>query len=161
MKKYKNFEVVLSTAWGNFLISDAYLELPENNYCDIVKDDDHNTRPNICNSIILEWRKDNYLGWRKEPKDKMCLGYAVWGDVCRFIKWNEEHDERHQINIESLQLHQVVLTPHAHKVQLMWIFTDPVGTERTLRGLLNTPRKLAVSGEIMATWPDDEFTVYF
>lgn len=76
-------------------------------------------------------------------------------------KWHEEHDEHHQINIESLQLHQVVLTPHAHKVQLMWIFTDPVGTERTLRGLLNTPRKLAVSGEIMATWPDDEFTVYF
>lgn len=157
MKKFKRFEVVLSTSWGNFLLSDASLKLPESKYIDILAD----KRQKICNSIVLEWNKDNYLGLRKECKGKICLGYAVWGDVCRFIKWNEENDERHQIDIESLQLHQVILTPHAEKVQLMWIFTDSVGTERTLRGLLNTPRKLAVAGEMTATWPDDEFTVYF
>lgn len=161
MKKFKRFEVVLNTSWGNFLLSDASMKLPNNNYCDILSDDERNLRREICNSIVLEWNKDNYLGLHKECKGKICLGYAVWGDVCRFIEWNEEHDERYQIDIESLQLHQVVLTPHAEKVQLMWVFTDPVGTERTLRGLLNTPSKLAASGEVMATWPDDEFTVYF
>lgn len=160
MKKYKNFEVVLNTDWGSFCLSDATLELPENQYHDILTDN-NNVRHDLCNSIVLEWKHDNYLGFRKERKGRMCLGYAIWGDVYRFIKWNQEHDERHQINIESLQLHQVVLTPHANKVQLMWIFTDPVGTDRTLRGLLNTTRKFPTSEGIMATWPDDEFTVYF
>lgn len=162
MKKYKNFEVVIQTAWGSFLLSDATLELPENKYGDVLKDGDRNVRHEICNGIVLEWCKDNYLGFSdKQPKGRMCLGYAIWGDVCRFLKWNQEHDEHHQIDIESLQLHQVVLTPHANKVQLMWIFTDPVGTDRTLRGLLNSTEELFACKDVIATWPDDEFNVYF
>lgn len=156
MKKYKDFSVVLHTALGPFLISDASLTLPKDKYGDILTDD-ADVRHKICNSIVLEWPQ-LFCGWNKRPSiGRMCLGYAIWGDVMRFVKWNKEHDERHQIKIESLELHQVILTPHANKVQMHWLFNGG----RSLLGLPNTPQNLYVCGDTMATWPDDEFTVYF
>lgn len=156
MEKYKNFEVILRTAWGDFLLSDATLELPKNKYSDILSDDD-NTRHAICNNIILKWKRQSVEYSPGAATELMCLGYAIWGDIHRFIKWNKQNDERHQIKIETLQLHQVILEPHINKVQLRWLFNDG----RTLNGLPNTLRDLAVCDGVTATWPDDEFTVYF
>lgn len=156
MKKYKIFEVILRTGWGDFLLSDATLELPENKYSDILSDD-RELRHTLCNNIVLKWKRQSIEYSPGAATSMMCLGYAIWGDIHRFIKWNKENDERHQIKIETLQLHQVILTPHLNKVQLRWIFNG----ERTLNGLPNSPTDLAVCEGIPATWPDDEFTVYF
>lgn len=152
MKKYKIFEVILRTGWGDFLLSDATLELPENKYSDMLSDDFE-----LCNKIVLKWKRQSVEYSPGAATSMMCLGYAILGDIHRFIKWNKEHDERHQIKIETLQLRQVILTPHLNKVQLRWLFNEG----RLLNGLPNTPTDLAVCDGISATWPDDEFTVYF
>lgn len=152
MKKYKIFEVILRTGWGDFLLSDATLELPENKYSDMLSDDFE-----LCNKIVLKWKRQSVKYSPGDATSMMCLGYAILGDIHRFIKWNKEHDERHQIKIETLQLRQVILTPHLNKVQLRWLFNEG----RVLNGLPNTPTDLAVCDGISATWPDDEFTVYF
>ena len=156
MKKYKIFEVILRTGWGDFLLSDATLELPENKYSDMLSKDD-DMRYTICNNIVLKWKRQSVKYSSGAATSMMCLGYAILGDIHRFIKWNKEHDERHQIKIETLQLRQVILTPHLNKVQLRWLFNEG----RVLNGLPNTPTDLAVCDGISATWPDDEFTVYF
>ena len=159
MEKYKRFEIILHTAWGDMLLSDAKLDLPKGEYVDILTED-HDKHERLANAIKLTWVAGT--GWKGEPITKnIFLGCAVWGDVQRFVKWNNEHDERHQINLDSVRLHKVHLTPHANKVQLEWMFLDPVGTARVLIGLPNSLSTMSVFNGQLGAWPDDEFTVYF
>lgn len=77
MKKYKDFSVVLHTALGPFLISDASLTLPKDKYGDILTDDD-DVRHKICNSIVLEWPQLFGAGINVHPS-VVCVSATLYG----------------------------------------------------------------------------------
>lgn len=123
-----NLSVYFETMLGNIVVDGRI----ETNFADYVgKLNEKDTFKEIVCSLFIKTQ----IAGSPRPKDrKLDIGYAVYRDLLSIKKANEESDERHQVDMSTLEIWRVSI--NREFLRITWTFDDGDGG-RIICGNLN------------------------